>query len=105
MQEAEMFPESLLCLLADSLRQDIMGRYLSPSSTSHLQPFMQCILFSFVSLTELLGCGAVSLHSGVSFSEEYAGGMNIKITMTHMIAGGCRSLTDDLCLIIWQGTK
>ena len=83
MQEAELFPENLLCLLADSLRQGIMGRYHSPSCTSHLQPFMQCILYSFVFLTkarssEPLRCGAVSLHSGVSSSEGYARGMNIK---------------------------
>lgn len=90
-QEAELFPENLLCLLADSLRQGIMGRYHSPSCTSHLQPFMQCILYSFVFLTkarssEPLRCGAVSLHSGVSSSEGYARGMNIKNKMTHMIA-------------------
>lgn len=34
MQEAELLPESLLCLLADSPRQDIMGRHLCPSSTA-----------------------------------------------------------------------
>lgn len=68
-----------------------MGRHLSSSSASHLQSFMQRILYSFVFLTKacsskLLGCGVVSLHSGVSSSEGYAGGMNIKNKMTHKIA-------------------